>query len=194
MNDLSERNVYLALLHYPVKNRNGETIVSAVTNLDLHDISRAAATYGVSGFYVVTPLTDQQILVKKIISHWTNGSGGIYNPNRKQALDGIRLSDDLDRVVDEIKAGGAKSVNIVATCAADKDWNIGFDAFCRLVHTSGDAFLIVLGTAWGLTDEFLDSADYVLEPIRGNGAYNHLSVRSAAAILLDRVLGEEPRI
>jgi hypothetical protein len=29
----------------------------------------------------------------------------------------------------------------------------------------------------------------VLAPIRGNTSYNHLSVRSAAAIILDRLLG-----
>jgi len=31
---------------------------------------------------------------------------------------------------------------------------------------------------------------YILEPIRGNAKYNHLSVRSAVSIILDRLLGE----
>ncbi len=186
--------VYLALLHHPVKNKNGETIVSAVTNLDLHDIARAAATYGIRAFYVVTPLTDQQSLVKKIISHWTNGSGGIYNPKRKQALNGIRLAQDLDQVIEDIRADGPENIKIVATCAAGKDRTLGFETLRGLVNTSEDTFLIVLGTAWGLTDEFMDSVDFVLEPIRGRADYNHLSVRSAAAIVLDRVLGCRPSI
>ncbi|MCP4687771.1 MAG: RNA methyltransferase, partial [Desulfobacterales bacterium] len=41
MNALSTPNLHLALLHYPVVNKNGEPVASAVTNLDLHDISRA---------------------------------------------------------------------------------------------------------------------------------------------------------
>jgi hypothetical protein len=32
--------------------------------------------------------------------------------------------------------------------------------------------------------------DYILEPVYGPGEYNHLSVRSAVAIILDRLAGE----
>ncbi len=48
---------------------------------------------------------------------------------------------------------------------------------------------LLFGTGWGLTQEVKDSSDYVLAPIEGKG-YNHLSVRSAVAIILDRLLGE----
>ena len=41
-------------------------IASAVTNLDLHDIARAARTYAVDGVYVVTPLEDQRALVERL--------------------------------------------------------------------------------------------------------------------------------
>jgi hypothetical protein len=59
----------------------------------------------------------------------------------------------------------------------------------KLLHKGGDAsYLILLGTGWGLTREVTEEADYVLEPIEGKG-YNHLSVRTAAAIILDRLLG-----
>jgi hypothetical protein len=63
-------NLYVALAHYPVVNKNGDIITSAVTNLDLHDISRVVKTYGVRSFYVTTPLEDQKTLIKKIVSHW----------------------------------------------------------------------------------------------------------------------------
>jgi hypothetical protein len=33
------------------------------------------------------------------------------------------------------------------------------------------------------------AGDGILPPIAGAGSYNHLSVRSAAAIVLDRLLG-----
>jgi hypothetical protein len=49
--------------------------------------------------------------------------------------------------------------------------------------------LLVFGTAWGLAEAFISEADYILEPITGSPDYNHLSVRTAAGIILDRLLG-----
>jgi hypothetical protein len=49
--------------------------------------------------------------------------------------------------------------------------------------------VLAFGTAWGLSDAFMDAADYILDPLAGEGAYNHLSVRSAVAIILDRLMG-----
>ena len=58
-------NVHVALLHYPVYNRQRQIIISSVTNLDIHDIARAALTYGVHRFYLVTPLKDQLQLIQR---------------------------------------------------------------------------------------------------------------------------------
>ena len=49
--------------------------------------------------------------------------------------------------------------------------------------------LIVLGTGRGFSAEFMQRADFALVPLQGLTDYNHLSVRSAAAIILDRWLG-----
>jgi hypothetical protein len=49
------------------------------------------------------------------------------------------------------------------------------------------AFLLVFGTGWGLSEEIMQGADYTLKPVSGYTGYNHLSVRSAAAIILDRL-------
>ena len=96
----------MALTHYPVVNKKGDTITAAVTNLDLHDISRAAKTYGVRSFYVVTPLDDQKKLVERIVSHWTAGAGSRYNPIRRKALELISVKDSLSEVVGEIGSNG----------------------------------------------------------------------------------------
>jgi hypothetical protein len=48
--------------------------------------------------------------------------------------------------------------------------------------------LLVFGTAWGLAPEVMATADFRLAPIKGTGTYNHLAVRSAVSIILDRVL------
>jgi len=181
--------LYIALLHHPVKNKNGETIASAVTNLDLHDIARIGKTYGVAAFYVVTPLGDQKSLVKKIVSHWVDGWGGVYNPDRREALTLIKVKDSLAQVVDDIRTNTHVPVQVVVTCATEKDQALGFDEFkCRLKDPA-NAYLLVFGTASGLTDEVIAGADLVLESIKGSSTgYNHLPVRAAVAIILDRLL------
>lgn len=181
-------NLYLALAHYPVVNKNGSTIASAVTNLDLHDISRAAKTYGVKSLYIVTPLSDQKKFVEKITDHWVSGYGSTYNPERKKALELICIKDSLDDVIEDIQNLGKGKPKVIATCARNDYQNITYGKLSGMLQ-KGDPFLLVFGTAWGLTEKYITAADYILEPIKGNTGYNHLSVRSAAAIILDRLMG-----
>ena len=182
--------LYVALIHYPVVDKNGEIIASAVTNLDLHDISRAAKTYGLRSFYVVTPLEDQKELVLRIISHWTNGIGATYNPKRRTALELIRVKDSFSEVLDQVADTENDYPITIATCARRYPTNISYEKF-RAMLNNGKPYVLTLGTAWGLAQEFISKADYVLDPIAGKTDYNHLSVRSAAAIILDRLLGKK---
>jgi hypothetical protein len=55
---------------------------------------------------------------------------------------------------------------------------------------SNRVVLLLFGTAWGLHSEVLESADYVLKAIEGKKRYNHLPVRAAAGIIIDRLIGE----
>jgi hypothetical protein len=125
----------VALVHYPVLNKNNDIIASAVTNLDLHDIARAAKTYGVKSFYVVTPLKDQTTLVAKVISHWTNGSGATYNPKRRQALELIKVRETLEAVIDDIRINSdhGKKPRTVVTSAKDNHVSLSFSGFCELL-------------------------------------------------------------
>ena len=183
-------NLYLALIHYPVINKNGETIASAITNLDLHDIARLAKTFGVRRFYVVTPLADQKQLVERIVSHWTTGYGATYNPERRKALELICVKESLSDVRAHIHKSDGREARTVATSARTKPKNIGFETLRDLLRDE-HPYLMLFGTAWGLSDDVVAAADYVLAPISGGTGYNHLSVRSAAAIILDRILGQE---
>jgi hypothetical protein len=187
---LLKPKIYLALVHYPVVNKNGETIASAVTNLDLHDIARAAKTYDVETFYVVTPLADQKELVGKIVSHWTRGPGSVYNGSRKAALDLICIQDSLEAVKSHIAGRGEGYPKVVATSASGWGHCIGYGQLKEMLNT-GEPCVLAFGTAWGLADQVLLSANYILEPIAGKDGYNHLSVRCAAAIILDRLLGTD---
>jgi hypothetical protein len=184
--------VYAALTHYPVRNKNGEVIASAVTNLDIHDIARAAKTYGIDPFYLVTPLEDQKTLIGRIVSHWTQGPGGIYNGLRKAALETVRVESSLETVKDRIAAQGYGRPKMIATCARHFDKSIGFERLRQEIGAGG-VWLLVFGTAWGLADQVIESAEYVLEPIWGASDYNHLSVRCAAAVIMDRLLGRGAR-
>ena len=181
-------NLYLALVHYPVVNKNGDVIASAVTNLDLHDIARAAKTYGVKGFFVATRLADQIELIKRIIGHWTNGAGADYNPARRSALELIRTKESIEDVVSHIDAEEGVRPKTIATCARKFDTAISYEKMRGLIG-NGKPHLLVFGTAWGLAEETILQADYILEPVMGNTDYNHLSVRSAASIILDRLAG-----
>ncbi len=186
--------LYLALIHYPVVNKQGEVIASAVTNLDVHDIARALKTYGGKGFYIVTPLADQQIIVDRIVSHWTDGNGGQRHPNRRQALALVHVNDSLMAVCDAIKKTEGVAPRLVATSAKSRDGVISFESLRRDIMNRTEPVLIVLGTAWGLSEEVISEADHLLAPIVTETGYNHLSVRSAAAIILDRLLGNERKM
>jgi hypothetical protein len=178
----------IALVHYPVLNKNGETIASAITNLDLHDISRSARTYGVKTFYVVTPLVDQRELARKIIDHWIDGFGGKYNPDRKAAVELIKITESVEDAVADIRKRRATAPKTVATSAKRSPGSLAYRKL-RSMLEDGNPYLLLFGTAWGLSSDLTRETDHFLEPVAGAAAYNHLSVRSASAIILDRLLG-----
>lgn len=180
-------DLYVALIHYPVMSKKGETICSAVTNLDLHDIARASRTYGVKGYYVVTTLEDQKTLVEQIVTHWTEGKGGRLNPARREALSLITVADSFEWVKKDIRRKSGGKLSVIATSARKNPDNISFGRMAELAHEEG-ACLITFGTAWGVTEDFLKAADYILEPLDGGSGYNHLPVRSAVSIILDRIV------
>ena len=181
-------NIHLALVHFPVYNKSGEVVVSSVTTLDVHDISRVCRTYGVGTFYVVTPLKTQQELVERLVGHWLKGYGAEYNPTRKEALLKTRVIKSLDDVVADVAEQCGEKPRVVVTGAKQNPNSIGYENFREQLHDGGPV-LLVFGTGWGLEKNLTRNADHVLEPIDGNSGFNHLSVRAAVAIILDRLLG-----
>lgn len=183
--------VYVALLHYPVYDKNHQVVTTAVTNMDIHDIARSGRTYGVRGFFVVTPVKPLQKLAKKIIDHWEVGYGSRYNTTRKDALALVRVSDTYDDVLIEIERETGEKPIVVVTSARPSAGPTSFVALRDMLIKRTTPFVIIFGTGWGLTETIISSADYVLEPIEGGRDYNHLSVRAAAAIIMDRLLAHE---
>jgi tRNA (guanine37-N1)-methyltransferase len=182
--------LYIGLVHYPVYNKNDLTIASAVTTLDLHDMSRLSRTYGVKGFYVITPLEDQRKLVDRVKTHWIEGYGSQYNRFRKEAIELVRVASSLEQAVDAAGEIEGEAPVLMATDAATQDGrNLSFEQARRILRQDQRPVMVIFGTAWGLDQGVIQRSDYVLDPIVGRGAYNHLSVRSAAAIVLDRLAG-----
>jgi len=182
--------LYIGLLHYPVYNKNYERIASSITNFDLHDLSRLAKTYGLKGFFVITPLEDQQRLADRILRHWTIGYGARYNRHRKEALELIKISSSIEESLKEIKDIEGEKPLIIATDASKQ--RVRSTTYAKAIEIIGSERVAILlfGTAWGLDKEIVDQADYILNPIEGGTDYNHLSVRTAAAIILDRLAGK----
>lgn len=181
--------LYIALLHYPVLDRNRRVITSAVTNADIHDIARSAKTYGVRRCFMVTPIAEQAGLVREIVGHWTRGAGGMLNPSRREALEDVEVSASLEDAVGAIERLESRPVMTVATGARSEGPCVSHGQMRALLETGTDPYLLLFGTGWGLADEIFEKSRYRLEPIEGAGVYNHLSVRSAVAVTLDRLAG-----
>ena len=181
-------NLHVALLHYPVLGKTGETIASAITNLDLHDIARASKTYDVQSFQVILPLDDQRRIAQEICDHWTSGYGSKSNPHRKTSFDLIQISSDFDSAIKNIQERSGARPKTIATTARVVDRCISY-ANCRELIQSSEPHLLIFGTAWGIAPDFLDQCEYILMPVQSQSSYNHLSVRSAVSIILDRLVG-----
>lgn len=174
----------VALLHYPVLNRNRETVTTAVTNLDVHDIARSARTFGVQRFYVVTPIAEQQRLLEQLLGHWREGFGSHYNPDRCSALELVRVVSSFAEALEDFSSVTGQLVTPLLTGAGRKGGLTMASARERLQRES---LLLTLGTGSGLVPELFEQGWPVLESLCGPSDYNHLSVRAAAAIMLDRL-------
>ena len=182
------RRLAVALVHHPVLDGQGATVTTAVTNLDVHDLARSAQTYGCSDYFVAHPIAAQRELVARILEHWTDGSSGRRIPDRREALRVLRIVPSLDAAVDAL--GGRERVEVWATAARELGPVLTFAEARARIEGEGKTLLLIFGTGWGLAPEVIRDADALLEPIRSTiGDYNHLSVRAACAIALDRLVG-----
>lgn len=187
--------VYIALLHYPIRNRRGQIVTTAVTNMDIHDISRSARTYGVRRFFIVTPIEVQHEMVGRILAHWKSEQSLRYHPDRVEALDKVRLVHTFEEVKAEIVSDTQESPEVVLTDAKALPGALSFVDYRRELEERGGAkpTCLVFGTGWGVSEAFYPEVHRVLAPVcgpEGQEGYNHLSVRAAVGIILDRLFGQ----
>lgn len=181
---------YVVLMHNEILLEGGRVGATSVTSLDIHDIARSAKTYGIKNYFIVTALLDQQKIVRKLLDFWQTGGGVEYNASRHEAVARVVLMSTLDEVVSQIEKNEGHKPLIVATSARSTAQGKQITFHDQdLLWRSGRPVLLIFGTGKGLSQELLDRCDYLLVPVEGLSSYNHLSVRSAVAIILDRWLG-----
>jgi hypothetical protein len=184
------RRLAIALVHYPVLDAQGVTVTSAITNLDVHDLARSARTYGCTDYFLVHPIAAQRELVERICTHWREGSSGKRIPDRKTALALARTVASLEEAYEAM--GGRSEVEVWVTAARSVSGApLSSSAARARLEGDGKPVLLVFGTGWGLARSVIDGADAAVAPIRAaeESGFNHLSVRAACAILLDRLRG-----
>src|SRR3989338_1806139 len=182
--------IYIALIHHPVLNKHGAIVTTSITNFDLHDLGRTSRTYGVKKYFIVTPNEAQQNMARYITRYWQEGLGSRMNPDRSEAFADIGVTSSLEETCLTIQKHHGTHPHLVATTARPSKKTIRFNELKEFIGESDKPFLILFGTGWGLAPEVMEKAEMVLEPIRGGSDYNHLPVRSAVAIVLDRLLGD----
>ena len=181
------RNLFVALVHYPVLDREKKSVAVSLTNLDIHDIARCSCSYGMGGAFIVTPLTDQKRLLDEIITHWTSGAGGQSNPHRAMAFESIIPVNCVEEAVEEISQICGQPPYLLAS-SAQGPGDVSFTEVRRFLGQR--PVLLLLGTSQGLSPLVLKQCQGMLPPLRYLDSYNHLSVRMAGAIIIDRILGD----
>lgn len=188
---------YTALLHDEVLLPNKQVGTTSVTSLDIHDIARSARTFGLKKYFIVTPLQDQQKIVKTLLDFWKTGEGVEYNRHRHQAVREVEVVNTLDDAIAHIETIEGKKPLLVATSARTYDQALQEKTITYYQQTrvweSGRPVLLLFGTGHGISPQVIQRCDFLLVPIIGFSDFNHLSVRSAVAIVLDRWLGINPK-
>lgn len=176
----------LVLIHHPVLDRKNEIQASSVTPFDIHDLARSSRTFGVDRFYITHPAPLQRGIVERILGFWNVGGGKTWNPHRSHALELCRIMPNFDHAIKDFSEMVGQMPKIVGTTAKKSENSVSYG---QLKNMNLRNMMIILGTGWGLTDETMSRCDYVLNPICGPTEFNHLSVRAAGAIILDRLYG-----
>jgi len=177
----------VVLLHDKMVDRRNTLVTTSLTLIDIHDIARSCMTYSAHA-YVAHPAPAMRKLAHIMKDYWENGFGTEYNPHRGTALKNLEIATSLDEVIHKVDLRSGRLPKLIATSAHTGSKRITFNEMRAQLQT-GEPYLLMLGTGWGMSDELLARADYFLEPVLGSSDYNHLSVRSACAIMLDRLVG-----
>ncbi len=190
MSDIYVPRLAIGLVHHPILDREKKVVATNVTNFDIHDIARASTVMGVEKYYIIHPMKEQLMFVERILDHWRVGQGAKFNPYRRTALNPVKTAESFEKAYQD---WGVKDAITIATHARPVSGtkSYSFSELRNLMHVEKKPCFLLFGTGFGMTEDFMQSCDGVLESIRGAppADYRHLSVRSAVSICLDRLMG-----
>ncbi|CAM2061266.1 tRNA (guanine-N(1)-)-methyltransferase [Desulfovibrionales bacterium] len=187
------RNLHVFLIHYQVQDDCEKNMPLFLTNLDVHDIITFIDIYELGGYWLVMPIENQQQFAQRLLDNWTASLAGIRNHDYTVPLSRLHVAPDIGVAMAGVVEAAGERPLVVATGASvgRKDWRgtmlTPTGLRCELERRPVALFL---GMGSGLARSVLAGADEFLAPVRGLRTYNHLSVRSAAAIIIDRILGD----
>jgi tRNA (guanine37-N1)-methyltransferase len=185
------RNLYCGLVHYPVLDQEKNSVAVSLTNLDVHDIARTSCAYGLGGYFVLTPMEDQRRLLEELLAHWTRGRGKTRNPHRARALSLVKGFESIADAAAHLESVTGQPPLLVGTTAGPVPGKQPVLGYVRLAEMLAERPVFLLfGTGHGLAPEAQALCHAFAPSLRRHGPYNHLPVRAAAAIALDRILGE----
>jgi len=181
---------YVVLMHGDVLVKSGEVGTTSVTSIDLHDIARTSRTYGIEEFFAVTPLEDQQEIVKTFLEFWRSDIGKKFNQTRTESTSILTIASTFEDVITAIQKSEGVAPIVITTSAREVPGAPVIDFYDQgFIWAQQRPVLFVFGTGQGLAPRIVEASDYLLPPVKGMTKYNHLSVRSAVAIILDRWMG-----
>lgn len=182
-------NLYIGLLHYPCRDRNDKIITTMLTPIDITDMARSACTFGLSRFDLITPLESQQKIAHKLIDFWM--AAQVDLASRRPALQLVRIVDRLEASLAGVLHAEGLAPLVIGTDARELSLpRIGYRRLRQVLAEERTPVYLLFGTGWGVALEVLERVDYLLPPVWGPTDYNHLSVRAAVAIILDRLRGQ----
>lgn len=181
---------YAVIMYDQVLTKDENVTTTSIKSLDIHDIARACKTYGIEKLFIVTPLKDQKSIAKEFLKFWLETDGRVYNESRYKAVKNVVVVDSFSQVTEFISNQNDSLNPIILTTSAKRNTkkSITFNDQSK-IWAHKKPVVIVFGTGSGLNEQMIEKSDYLFVPIDGMSGYNHLSVRSAAAIVFDRWLG-----
>ena len=102
----------------------------------------------------------------------------------------VKAVDRLETIIEEMSNKFSRRLLVVATSAKQQANQMSYEELRTHLKLNKSPVLLLFGTAHGLAPEIIGRADAVLPPIGRHMDYNHLSVRSAVSIILDRLVGD----
>jgi len=124
--------------------------------------------------------------VETMRRYWVEGPWLSYNQERAEGLKRLSVVGSVEELLKNLSS--AVMPLIVGTSARERGLKKITEADVRRIQKQRPV-LILFGTGYGLAEETLSFCEAMLPPIEGRTGFNHLPMRVAAGILMDRILG-----